>query len=118
MADSSGRRAVILRANEVLKEIYSEKSLNIAHLSHRFGTSREAIGEVIDSLQDQGYLKAVETGGFDNGSGWLCRFCPLRGDCQTRTLGINFYRLTEEGQQTIISQDKARREKDLCRRNP
>ena len=109
---------MILKADEVLREINSERNLNIAHLSHRFGTSREAIGEVIDSLQDQGYLKAVETEGFDNGSRWLCRFCPLRGDCQARTLGINFYRLTEEGQRAIISQDKARREKDLCRRNP
>ena len=85
---------------EVLREIHDEGVLNVAHLARRFGVSAEAVREVVNSLQGQGYLKAVEPG-CPNNSGWLCRFCPLRASCGAGTLGIRIYRLTERGQRII-----------------
>jgi len=96
---------------EVLREIDDEGALNIAHLARRFGVSPEAVWELVGSLQDQGYLEAVEPGSgcpHDNSS-WLCRLCPLRASCHGGTLGIKLYRLTEEGQRIISGRDEEER---------
>lgn len=107
----------IREAAEVLKEIYDEGALNIAHLARCFRTSPKEVREWVGSLQDQGYLEIVGPG-CPNNSGWLCRLCPLRASCHGGTLGIKLYRLTEEGQRIITSRDEERKEKGPCRRNP
>jgi|GEM_PF-2764176 len=107
----------IVEAAEVLREIHDEGVLNVAHLARRFGVSPEAVRELVNSLQAQGYLEAMVEPGCPNNSGWLCRFCPLRASCQVGTLGIKLYRLTEEGQRIIAGRDGERREKGVWQQN-
>lgn len=91
----------ILEAAEVLREIHDEGALNIAHLARRFGASPEALRELVDSLQDQGYLEAVEPGCPHDSSGWLCHLCPLKAGCHKEALGIRIYRLSGRGLRLI-----------------
>lgn len=95
----------VVETAEVLREIHDEGVLNVAHLARRFGVSPEAARELMNSLQGQGYLKAVEPG-CPNNHGWLCRFCPLKASCGVGTLGIKLYHLTDKGQRIIAGRDE------------
>jgi len=104
---------VELKAAEVLREIQEEGVLNIAHLARRFGISPEAVRGLVGSLQDQGYLEAVE---FEwTNSSRFCRLCPLRANCSRRRSisGIKIYHLTKRGRRIISGRDEGGREWEL-----
>lgn len=93
-------------AAEVLREIHDERALNIAHLSRRFGTSLEAIQELVGSLRAQGYLEIVNPACSNDYSSCPCRFCPLRTSCsKPARVGIKIYRISEKGLRLIGDQN-------------
>ena len=99
----------MLRTADLLREIYREGELSIAHLARYFGASRDQIQQAVVSLKQQGYLAEVEaTTGRNLIPSWFCRFCPMRGHCSTESslYRLRIYQLTEKGNQLIKTEKK------------
>ncbi len=99
----------MVKATELLEEIYREGELNVMHLARRFATSRNQIQQAVVSLKQQGYLAEVEaTKGKNLNPSWFCRFCPMRGHCGTGSslYGLRIYQLTEKGKQLLKMEKK------------
>ena len=99
----------MVKAAELLEEIYREGELNVMHLARHFATSRDQIQQAAVFLKQQGYLAEVEaTKGKNLNPSWFCRFCPMRGHCGTESslYGLRIYQLTAKGKQLIKTEGK------------
>jgi len=88
---------IMAKAVEILRRAHAEGTLDIPYLARSLGILPEEVRELISSLQDQGYLEAVECLNSAN----PCHRCPLKACCHKDSPGIKLYRLSGRGRRLI-----------------